>query len=369
MAKPNILFVGQFAPPVHGVSVMNDFVANSELIKKNYDYSIVNLTTATAIEDIGKPAVGKYLKFLGILINTLLKLLTRKYCCAYLTLSPVGFAFTKDAIVVQLIKLFKVPVVLHLHGKGIHKAIAVGGDKSLQRYNKVFKDTFVITLSEGLKQDIGAISSFKKCFVVNNGIPQPVKLNSPSKTDRVHILMLSNLIRSKGAMDLLKAVKILVDDHVDGFNVTFAGAWSELDFMYEFRAFINDNNLAKYVSLPGPVYGDEKREAFTTSDIFVLPTYYANECFPLTILEAMSYGLPVVTTSEGAIAEIIDHKKTGFLVPAQNPAGIAQVLKLLIRDKELRSMIGINALDKFNRHYRLDIFEKNLLHVFNQINS
>ncbi len=364
------MFIGQFAPPVHGVSVMNDYVISSKLLNEEYDFVTINLTTAKTIDNIGKISLGKYVRFIGIVAKTLGFLIKGKYCCTYVTLSPVGFAFVKDRFIVSIIRLFKVPIVLHLHGKGINKAISNGGLKIRRRYNQAFKNTHVICLSENLREDIKQINSYTKVHTVNNGIAaRDIYATKEVRSSKISILMLSNLIKSKGALDLLVAIKIMVDENITNFEAVFAGAWGEDNFEEEFNHYVTENTLDKYIILPGPVFGRDKAELLAQADIFTLPTYYPNECFPLVILEAMSHHLVVIASKEGAIPEIIDHGENGYLVDARSPEMIAKALESLINNPELMMTIGTNAADKFNRHYRLDIFEKNLLTVFNEISN
>jgi len=368
MAKPKILFIGQFAPPVHGVSVMNDYVIKSKVLTAKYDFVKVNLTTANSIGNIGKMGIAKYLKFMGIALKTFFFLIKGNYSLAYITLSPIGYAFTKDSMIVRMVKWFNVPVVLHLHGKGIDNAIDQGSAKARKKYNKVFRDTHVICLSKSLLKDIRQITSSKKVHIVNNGIPAPAKENE-YESNHINILMLSNLIKSKGSLDLLAAISILVNKGFDNFTVHFAGAWGEAGFEHEFNTFIQEHSLEKYISMMGPVFGEEKAELLSMANIFVLPTYYPNECFPLTILEAMSYGLAVIASNEGAIPDMIDHGKNGYIVKAKSPEELAGAVESLIKDDDLTTRMGSNGAQKFSAFYRLDIFEKNMLSVFESINT
>ena len=368
MKRPKILFAGQFAPPVHGVSVMNDYVLHSKLIAGKYKMVPLNLTTARSIGDIGRTTPLKFFRLAGIFILLGWKLLTQRFAAAYITLSPVGPAFVKDSWAVMLIKRLKIPVILHLHGKGISRAIKEGGDKVLKRYNRVFHNTSVITLSAGLQKDIADISGYKALFTVPNGIPEiaDIQHNQPSEGP-VTILMLSNFVRTKGHLDLLKATHLLLQKGYDNFRVVFAGARSDAAFSQTFDDYLQQHNLHEVVSLAGPVYGEEKTRLLQSANIFVLPTYYANECFPLVILEAMQAGLAVVATYEGAIPEMLDRGKCGVLVEAQQPAALAGALADLLDNPDKRQELGRLTADRYKRHYTLAIFEQNLLQVFNQV--
>ena len=93
----------------------------------------------------------------------------------------------------------------------------------------------------------------------------------------------------------------------------------------------------------GKKYREEKEEAFKNADIFVFPTNYPNECFPLVLLEAMQYGLPCVTTDEGGKKDIVV-KDSGFTVHGQKPEELAvstaDALETLIKSAEQRLKMG-----------------------------
>ncbi len=117
----------------------------------------------------------------------------------------------------------------------------------------------------------------------------------------------------------------------------------------------------------GPKYGEEKSRLFLQADIFCFPTYYPPEAFPLVLLEAMQFGKPVVSTYEGAIPEIVDEGVTGFLVPPKDFHALSEKLEILIADSELRERMGKAGRMKFFEKYTVDIFERNLLKVFEEV--
>ena len=63
----------------------------------------------------------------------------------------------------------------------------------------------------------------------------------------------------------------------------------------------------------GKKYGEEKNEEYDNADVFVFPTYYYNECFPLVLLEAMEHAVPCISTREGGVSAIIDDGVNGFI--------------------------------------------------------
>ena len=73
----------------------------------------------------------------------------------------------------------------------------------------------------------------------------------------------------------------------------------------QFSEEVDKRNLNDRIAYVGRKVGEEKEAFFRQSDVFVFPTYYYNECFPLVILEAMEYKLPVISTNEGGIPDIV----------------------------------------------------------------
>jgi len=361
-AKPRILTLIQLPPPVHGVSMMNQTVVGSQLIKKTFLMTCIPLQFASSINDISVLRFNKFVKTAGIALRLIKELATERYSFVYFTLSPVGFAFYRDLLFVSIMKLFRVKIVYHLHGKGIRKA----AESSLVKkklYKFAFRNTSVIALAQSLVTDIEAVYDGTP-FIVNNGIPteniaQPISIED--KLGVVQILYLSNIARSKGTLVFLDSLCLLRDRNVT-FQANIVGNDSSSVSFDELNALINKLKLEEAVHVLGPKYGSDKYEALNTSDIFCFPTL--NDAFPLVLLEAMQCGKPVVSTFEGAIPDIVDHGKTGLLVHQQNVEELADALQQLIEDENMRKKMGECGRGKFNSCYTLEIFEKNMLNVF-----
>ena len=115
----------------------------------------------------------------------------------------------------------------------------------------------------------------------------------------------------------------------------------------------------------GRRYGGEKDVFWKDADIFVFPTYYHNECFPLVILEAMEQGLPVISTNEGGIPDIIDNGNSGYTVEKNNPTALASAIELLIKDPELCISMGKAGRKLFEEKFTEEVFEKRMKECLN----
>ena len=150
------------------------------------------------------------------------------------------------------------------------------------------------------------------------------------------------------------------------FNSRLVGAPADLKIK-TVENYIKARGLEDYVRAMGPRYGEEKYDEFLSSDIFAFPTFYSNEAFPLVNLEAMQFSLPVLSTNEGGISEGVINDETGFIVEPRNLNQLAEKLKLLIKNKDLREEMGRRGKERFCNHYTLLHFEQNLKNVFEKI--
>lgn len=107
----------------------------------------------------------------------------------------------------------------------------------------------------------------------------------------------------------------------------------------------------------GKKYGVDKALFFRNADIFVFPTYYPNECFPLVLLEAMEYAIPCISTNEGGISDIIEDHRSGYLVPRNDADMLAEKIAFLIDHPEERYAMGREGRRKFKNAFTLDYFE------------
>ena len=286
----------------------------------------------------------------------------------YVTPNACGGAFYKDFVVVQMLKRLGCQVVVHYHNKGV----ATRQEKWLDNvlYKRFFKGIKVILLSECLYEDVRKYVDRGDVLVCGNGIPssaiEGLVSASPAMTspeDKVpHLLFLSNLLISKGVVVLLDSLKVLKEKGCRFVCDFVGGETVEMDATM-FQNEVTKRGLEDMVVYHGRKYGKDKEAFLNGADIFVFPTFYHNECFPLVLLEAMQHRLPCVSTTEGGIPGIIDEGKTGFLVPKYNAAILANKIETLLTDSALRQRMGEAGRRKFEKEFTLEVFEKRMAEI------
>lgn len=360
-----MLFILHLPPPVHGAAMVGQYIYDSALIKAEFESRYINLATASGLEDIGKFKIRKVFAFFLLLWRIFRSVKKFHPDLVYITPNARGVAFYKDFVVVMLLKKMGCKVVAHYHNKGI----AFRQNRVLDNflYQRFFRCLKVILLSERLYPDVQKYVKMENVFICPNGIPRRNEEGRVDEHDGIpRLLFLSNLLIEKGVIVLLDALKILKDKGCDFVCDIIGGETAEMD-AERLNQELHARNIQDVVSFVGKRYGKEKDVYLEKADIFVFPTFYKNECFPLVLLEAMQYGLPIVTTDEGGIVDIVKDGENGLISEKNNPEDLAEKISLLLSDKFLRTRMGQDGYDKYKANFTVDVFEKRMTVIFRSL--
>ena len=230
----------------------------------------------------------------------------------------------------------------------------------------VYRHTKVILLSWRLYVDIEKVVKREQVMICPNGIPDTncSKTSVERHNDVSHILFLSNLIVSKGVLVLLDALNILKERGYRFVCDFVGGETKELDGR-RFAHEIETRGLEGIAVYHGRKYGKDKEDFLQMADMLVFPTYYFNECFPLVILEAMMYGLPVISTDEGGIRDEVKDGKNGFVVKPHDAVALADAIQRLLDDKDARQTMGAEGRRMFKEQFTMECFENNIKGILN----
>lgn len=214
--------------------------------------------------------------------------------------------------------------------------------------NKTINDQLV---SSGLNKT--------KCFVCPNSLDKlPIfKIKSKNnKNVRLVIGTIGRLVKKKGFEDFVEALKILKKRNIK-FKACIAGDGELFDHLKDVSKEINEIKFLGWVKNKYKFYND--------IDIFCQPSHF--EPFGLTIIEAMSYGLPVVSTDCDGPREIIKNSgKHGFIVPINEPHNMANALEELLNDINKRNRVGLNARRHIEKYYTIEKLQKLLFKFTNK---
>lgn len=368
MKKKKVLFMLHIPPPVHGSSVVGLAVKNSKIINDEFDGYYLNLLASKDVSQTGKISFAKIYGFFISWVKMMQILIFDRPQICYLAMTATGAAFFRDVLFVFWIKLFGLKRVYHLHNKGIINKKNILFYKICYKF--IFKDSKVILLSEALYSDVAEFVDRKDVYICANGVPDPTQGRVFTRTEKtesepVKLLYLSNLIETKGVNILIEACSLLQNKDLN-FECSFIGGEGDINAL-EFNRKVSELGLANKIKYLGKKYGTEKETAFNAADIFAFPTYYPNECFPLVLLEAMSFSLPVISTFEGGISDIVDDGVTGMLVQQKDVSALANKLEKLISNTTLCLDLGKAGRLKFESEFTMDVFENRLLNILKSV--
>ena len=386
--KPKILFVLHLPPPVHGASMVGKYIQDSELINSEFDCHYVNLTTATSLEDIGKGGVRKLWAYCRKLKEIRRAIRETRPDYVYVTPNTAKGPFYKDFVIVEWCKWWSGKrTILHFHNKGV----ATRQDRWLDHrlYRRFFRHAEVILLGEPLYEDVKKYVEKERAFFCPNGIEaltatkrsgaptirEATKRNEVATLTEVpRILWLTNIMLTKGLMEFLDALALLKERGV-AFFVDFVGGITGEMTEEEFKKAIEERGLEGCTCYAGRKYGEEKEAYFNRADVFVLPSY--TEAFPLTILEAMEHGLPIVATNVGAVSTAVEDGVNGILTGGKKPImtldfrpdarELADALEKLLNDRELRERMGKASRERYEREFTIGCFEQRFCNVLHTI--
>lgn len=349
--------IAPLPPPVHGAAAVSRQIKESAVINRAFDCDYINSSTSRRIDEVNSFSLSKLFRHIAIFFEILWKLISRRYDLCYLAITCHGKGFIKDAPFVLLCKLFCKKIVIHQHNKGM--ASDVGRWPYRWLLPLVYKRCMVILLSWNLYPDISVIVPKENVHICPNGVASRTNGHQNGRSldnNTPKILFLSNLIESKGVIVLLDALELLKKAGLL-FSCDFIGGETKQIDKSRFMQEIKDRALEDCVVFHGQKTGIEKDEFFAKSDIFAFPTYYENECFPLVLLEAMSWKLPIVTTDEGGIPDIVANGVNGLICERKDPVSLANCIESLLTDEKLRKDMGLKGYERYCQMFTSEAFE------------
>jgi len=354
-----ILFVLHLPPPIHGASVMGEAIHGCRALNEAYETSYVDLTLAAELKEVGRFSLRKPAAFFRVRRKIRAAVRSFRPDVVYMTPAVCLPGFLKDFLNVRMLKRMGCELVLHLHNK---ESKWMKNSLLKPLYRIFFSGVKVILLSERLYPEIAPFIGRESVFFCPNGLDVPPVEHVPGPVPR--ILFLSNIIRSKGVSVLLDACRILKERGLS-FRCELAGPMTP-DYPGDaLQREIREKGLEGVVSYAGGKFGEAKREAFSRADIFVHPTY--NDCFPLVVLEALGAGLPVVSTTEGGIPDIVRDGETGFLCPPRDAEAVADRIGRLLQDSGLRLRMGEAARRDYEDRFTRARFEERFYSVIRDV--
>jgi len=245
-------------------------------------------------------------------------------------------ALKRDAFFTQIAKFFGCKVAVFMHGwdKVYLKKVFEKEELLSNAWYKV--DAFFVLASE-FKDYLLLLNIQAPIHFTTTKVNDELIEGMPQKriTELNTILFLARIEKTKGIYTAIETFEILSKKYPD-IQLRIVGRGSLLNEVIEYTK----NKNIKNIIFRGPLAGNELKQEFIKADIYILPTH--GEGMPTSVLEAMAFGLPIVTRPVGGLNDFFENDKMGYMIESLDPNDFAEKIELL--------MIDVNKADQISQY-------------------
>ncbi|KGR73995.1 glycosyltransferase family 4 protein [Ureibacillus sinduriensis] len=277
--------------------------------------------------------------------------------------SSFGASFYRKLPFIYMANWTGIPIINHCHGADFETFFLQAHERKKKLVKKAYnKCSLVIALSGEWKNRLSVIVPTEKIKVIENYsiLSKVAVMERLKRESNQRVLFLGEIGKRKGCYDIPLIVEKVVQV-LPKVKFIMAGT-GEVD---RIKSILKEKGIEKNVIFPGWVRDEEKDKLLRESDLFFLPSYH--EGMPMSILEAMGYGLPIVSTNIGGIPNLVTSGQNGYICsPGDVNAFAERLVSLLKNEQELKSF-GEESFHVVQNTYSLEKHIHKLSTLYNLI--
>ncbi|WP_342042988.1 glycosyltransferase family 4 protein [Bacillus sp. OTU2372] len=277
--------------------------------------------------------------------------------------SSFGPSFYRKIPYIYLAYWAGIPIINHCHGADFDTFFLNASEKKKRLIRKIYnKCNIMIALSEEWKERLSMIVPSERIVIIENysTIHKDAVHDKLNRKSNGQILFLGEIGLRKGCYDIPEVVKKVVEE-IPTVKFVLGGS-GDID---NIRDLLIEKGVEKYVIFPGWVRDEEKDKLLRKSDVFFLPSY--NEGMPMSILDAMGYGLPVVSTRVGGIPKIVHEDENGYVCEPGDVDGFAEALVKLLTEADKLKRFSKNSYSIVSKDYSFESNISKIEHLYKSI--
>ncbi len=306
-------------------------------------------------------------------VKLFFKLFNKDYALVHLNPSLGTSAVLRDALFLLVARMHSKKILIFWHGwdEEFEKRIDNNTMLSLL-FRAAFKkaDAFVVLASSfkeklrhwGFSQEIYLETTAVEDSLLN-GFSIDRKIKNLKGVGKLQILFLSRIELAKGIMETIDAFSAIDIEERD-LSLVIAGDGPDYDLVKKHVMESGDERI----NLLGYVRGEKKRNVLENSHIMCFPTYYG-EGLPVVILEAMAFGMAIITRPVGGIPDIFREGENGYYVKSLDKDPFSKLLKSVISDKESLVRMSISNYRFAREHFLSSIIANRLDNIYKKITN
>ncbi len=332
-----VLLVGKGSPERGGIPSFLALLLKSRLTS-DYDLRFLNLAGRSLVG--GRLAAGNIARTAVDAIRVWKEARHADVVHIHSALAP-GVTLVRAGTLALAGRLAGARTIVHGHGGRIQLWLTTPGRRRVARFALGMVDTLV-AVSEGAAAALTEALPAGSVRLVENGVDVARFAmdgeREGSGTAPVRILYVGGLTARKGVLDLLAASDCLEARGL-AHEVLLVGGPPDEGAATGHEVVIAARARGTRVRLAGPKSPEEMPAVYRDADVFCLPSWW--EAMPLSVLEAMAVGLPVVTTDVGDVSRLVEHGVNGLIVSPHDPDALVTAFVELLGDSDRRSQLGL----------------------------
>lgn len=368
-----VLVFAHVPPPHHGQSQMVQYLVNGLRGRPELGVEVfhVDARLSEDLQDIGSARGGKVFRLLRYCVQAIrLRFRHGVRTLYYIPSPPKRASLVRDWMVFALLRPWFPQIVFHWEAAGLGEWLETQARPWERWITRLLmgRPALSIVLAETNRRDAVVFNS-RRTQVVNNALedPNPAFATelAPSRRQRlahlrsvggeIRVLFLALCSRDKGLFDAMEAIvqaNVAGSKHTPAlqFRLTVAGGFPDTPVEREFRETCAHPSLAGRVHHAGFLSGPEKAAAWRDADLYLFPSYYANEGQPVSLIEAMAYGVTAVTTRWRGIPEMLPAEYPGLVEPRQPEVLAERMLALALGDEGMKLRTEFEARFNLSRY-------------------
>lgn len=339
-------------PPLYGVGGISNYYS---ILRPLFSQRVEYCYRGTRNQR-DKKFLREIVRFISDLFIFAKKLRSNEYALVHINTSLSLPSFFRDSLYIIIARFYRVPSLPFFRGWNM------GAERIISQKFKwllkigYLKSSVMITLSSvsrdqiiewGFKKDI-----YLETTLIDESQVEGFDIEAKQaviKESPYRILFLARVEMAKGLKELLDAFDKLCKKY-DDIKLIIAGSGAADEYVAKRRAD-NDN-----IETIGYVRGDDKAKAFQEASVYVLPSY--TEGMPNSLLEAMSFGLPLVCTPVGGIKDVVVDGVNGIIVSPKSVVELHNAIERLYLDRELASSMSLNNYKESERFYSRNVVRR-----------
>jgi len=269
-------------------------------------------------------------------------------------------SFIRKSILTHIGKILNKKVLLHIHSGNFKNYYNKAGLLKKYILYTLKKTDKVICLSNEWLEFYSSELGLKNAIVLPNPVESHQKSLPNYKKEKINLLFLGKVCKEKGIFDLIEFLEKNSWFQKKYIQLKIAGN-GETE---KLQQLINRQNLSEGIEYIGWIKAEQKNKIIMDADIYILPSYF--EGVPISILECMSAGKPIIATNVGGVPSLVEANENGWLFEPGKFDQLNEIFDEIFNSKNLITKYGENSWKKAQQ-YKPEVIIQKMLSIYSQM--